>query len=182
VSVGERICPRCGASERADAAWCSLCHASFAPIVDPLTAPLEQVLAATGPQTLTAVAPAPEWLAEPDVLEATTAPAVPPPAEPAVAVARPPADDLAWTRDAPPTPQVAHAAPEPPTTGTAGDPTSVDAMLAMLAVEQRNLDNRHTPWAHYFDDKSSRVMVMVGGSIGLALGLFVVMAILGAIF
>jgi hypothetical protein len=59
--------------------------------------------------------------------------------------------------------------------------TSVDAMLAMLAAEQHHIDAQQAPWTRYFDDKSGRVMIMVGGSLLLAVGLFAVMALAGVI-
>ena len=59
MSTLDSRCPQCGALLRGDAAWCTLCHADLRPpppapepapaepvvVLDPLTAPLEDVLA-----------------------------------------------------------------------------------------------------------------------------------------
>jgi hypothetical protein len=44
------------------------------------------------------------------------------------------------------------------------------------------MDATSTPWARYLDDRPGRVLVMVGGSVVIAVALFAVMAILGVIF
>jgi hypothetical protein len=67
-------------------------------------------------------------------------------------------------------------------TPVVGEETSVEAMLAMLAAEQHHMDATGTPWARYFDDRPNRVLIMVGGSVVIAVALFAVMAILGVIF
>ena len=189
--------------------------------MDPLTAPLADVLAAAVPPELAplnappvalppspavitsapaAVVPPPEWLAEPDPEAQTPATSVA--ADAAAAAWAPPPNPVAPSP--PSTPQPAHAAapvneswdsdsvPDAwvlESAAIAGEPagaidpsTSVDAMLAMLAAEQHHLDAKQAPWTRYFDDKSTRVMIMVGGSVALAFGLFVVMAVLGLVF
>jgi type IV secretory pathway VirB10-like protein len=221
--VGGQTCPRCGAYAHADAAQCALCQQRLGPVVDPLTAPLAQVLAANVPAEMAhlnaappvpaqtpvapapapepeatpapaaAVAPPPEWLAEPEAHQQPSAESVAADQaaaawtpEPPAASAPPAPSGHTWDAESVPEAWVAESAAAELAAGrpaAAVDPeTSVDAMLAMLAAEQHHLDNKQAPWTHYFDDKSTRFMIMVGGSIVLAFGLFAVMAIVGRVF
>jgi hypothetical protein len=211
VSVGGQTCPRCGAWARAEVTACALCGQRMGPVVDPLTAPLADVLAASAPAelaTLNAPAPPPAPVPEPAPPASAAPPVVPPPewlgaAEPSAPEDSVAADEAAaaW-RPTPTTPEPAPTWPPesvpqawvteaeqadrvaagPTPTPLVDDETSVEAMLAMLAAEQHNLDAKSTPWARYFDDRPNRVLVMVGGSVAIAFALFAVMAVVGFIF
>jgi hypothetical protein len=181
-------------------------------VVDPLTAPLAQVMAANVPAEMAqlnatpaspvpppvpppapaptvAVVPPPEWLAEPDPQEQTPAPSVAAD-EAAAAWTPPPAAPVpsghTWDAESVPDAWVAESAAaartDSPPAGSVDPETSVEAMLAMLAAEQHHMDTKQAPWTRYFEDKSTRVMVMVGGSLALAFSLFTFMAIVGWIF
>jgi hypothetical protein len=221
VSVGGQTCPRCGAWARAEVMSCALCGQRIGPVVDPLTAPLADVLAASAPSELATLNAPPAPTPPPAPVPPPAAPApdaarpaggVPPPVpppewlgqpEPSVPDASVAADEAAaaWS----PTPTAPEPAPtwppesvpqawvteaEQATQRAAGleptsqidSETSVEAMLAMLAAEQHHMDAKSTPWARFFDDRPNQVVVMVGGSVAIALALFAAMAVLGFIF
>ena len=163
-------CPQCAAAARPDAAWCSLC---FAPLVggfDPLTAPLEEVLGeGTNTAVLTQAAPAPPEvsLAQAPYVEA-----------PPVSVPRPDQLPVGVPYSAPLVEE--SKALEPAGAENAPELSDVDVMLAMLASEHRQSD----PSAEIVDrmgDKGTRVMVIVGGTIAIAVVAFVLMAVIGTI-
>jgi hypothetical protein len=219
VSVGGQTCPRCGAWARADVVSCALCGQRMGPVVDPLTAPLADVLAASAPSELASlnappaaapgpapapaasvpepapaptavppVVPPPEWLGQPEssvpdasvAADEAAAAWSPTPTQPEPAPTWPPESvPQAWVTEAEQADQRdASTTPTP----VVDQETSVEAMLAMLAAEQHNLDAKSTPWARFFDDRPNRVLVMVGGSVAIAVALFVVMAVIGFVF
>ena len=154
-------CPQCGAVARSDAAWCSLCFAQLVAGFDPLTAPLEELLSeGNGTAVMTQQAPAPApapatWTAELPDWES-------------------PAESPATSFD-PPEPT-----PEDPAESTDSEISDVDVMLAMLAAEHRQAE----PTSELVDrlgDKGARVLLIVGGTVAIAVVVFVMMAVLGTL-
>jgi hypothetical protein len=68
----------------------------------------------------------------------------------------------------------------------AGDQTvqevsDIDVMLSMLAAEHRAMDPT-TALSDRFEEKSTRVAIMIGGTVVVGALLFAVLMVLGAIF
>lgn len=150
-------CGQCGAPLRPDQGWCSLCYAQVESTFDPLTAPLDELLELSG-----------EVVAEP-VVEALPEEATP--------VERP--HQQTESVLAAPYPSL----PVPPETQVdAGEElTDVDVLLSMLAAEHRKSDPA-AGLAERMEDRSTRIGVMVGGTILIAGLGFLVLTVLGAVF
>ena len=150
-------CPQCGAVARSDAAWCSLCFAQLVAGFDPLTAPLEELLGeVNGTAVMTQQAPAPEtWSPELPVWENS--------AETEAQSYNPPA-----------------AIAEEPAASTDSEISDVDVMLAMLAAEHRQAEPT-SELADRLGDKGARVLLIVGGTVAIAVVSFVLMAVLGTL-
>ena len=151
-------CPQCGTAMRPDQGWCGLCYARPEDHFDPLTAPLEEVLHHSDPTE------ALELEGSTEVVEDLTPVASAP-------------DALLEPVEVPSGP------PEPSTTGEApkGPLSDVDVMLSMLAAEHRQSD-RTVEVLDRFDDKATRILIMVGGTAVIAVLSFALMALLGAVF
>jgi hypothetical protein len=59
--------------------------------------------------------------------------------------------------------------------------SDIDVMLSMLAAEHRSMDPA-TGWADRLGDRSTRVAIMVGGTVVIGAVLFVMLTVFGAIF
>jgi hypothetical protein len=144
---------------RPDQSWCSLCYSRVVEAFDPLTAPLDEVLGQVESETQVDVA-------------------VTPPAEQPEESFR--ELDIASARLT-----LTHgSAAEPPTgEGVEVPPgvSDVDVMLSMLAAEHKAMD----PAAGLTDrlgDRSTRVAIMVGGTLVVGAFLFALLTLFGAIF
>jgi type IV secretory pathway VirB10-like protein len=163
-------CPQCGALLRGKELWCSLCHADLrpqaapvapapaAPVTapDPLTAPVEELLAAqaqAGPPPVvpSAAPPVPDVLAAPEVAEPVEA------------------------AESPEAARGKHARPA----ASAEESLDPDVMLALLRADSR--DPVLTKVGGRLGDPTMRFAVMIGGAIALAAVLFGVYGVLGLI-
>jgi hypothetical protein len=144
-------CGQCGSPVRPDQSWCSLCYATIQPAVDPLTAPLEEVIGLDHAVD--------ETLGGTEELETVVMEAA--------------------TEEVPP-PQV-FLGLVPEGSGAELALSEVDVMLSMLAAEHRQ-NERAADLADRLSDKSTRVTVMVGGTLVVGLLLFGVLTALGALF
>jgi len=147
-------CSQCGASLRPDAAWCPLCFTQVAGAFDPLTAPIEDVLSQGG-GTATLTQP------------------LQPVAEPTVQNSPPAPEPVAYELSVEET--MDDAAVE-----QGGEISDVDVMLAMLAAEHRQADPS-TQIVDRMGDKNARIVIMIGGSVAIALVGFVMLALLGSL-
>ncbi|MEO8329489.1 MAG: zinc ribbon domain-containing protein [Candidatus Nanopelagicales bacterium] len=161
-------CPQCGAATRADAAWCSLCYAPMAGGIDPLTAPLEELLGAGGSTALmTSTLPVTRDSASSvEPVESGVADVAASHGRHALVPVSPESEGSSSPGEVP--------------TEASSDISEVDVMLAMLAAEHRQQD----PSVELVDrmgDKGARVMLIVGGTIAVAVVALVIMAVLGAL-
>jgi hypothetical protein len=145
-------CGQCGSPVRADQTWCSLCYARIEEEFDPLTAPLNVVM---GRQEV------------PESQPPVEAPTPRPEAPELVVQALPPTD--------------VESPEESDSTLEAAEVSDVDVMLSMLAAEHRRSDPA-AGLADQMTDKSTRIMVMVGGTLLIAGLVFLAFTVLGAIF
>jgi hypothetical protein len=149
-------CGQCGAALRSDQSWCSLCYAHIPDEFDPLTAPLDEVIGhhdmAIEPES--AVLP-PDPSSVPDMSR-----------------------EAAIVTEAEPLFRPESAASD---LDGAVELSDVEVMLSMLAAEHKAMD----PAAGLMDrfgDKSTRVAIMVGGTVVIGALLFIGLTVLGAIF
>jgi len=157
-------CPQCAAALRSDAAWCPLCFTRIESGFDPLTAPIEEVLSGGG-GTATMTQPvqsAPDALSEPRTQPVEHM--VPPQLEP---VADPLTDPLAGGTD--------------PDAVEGGEISDIDVMLAMLAAEHRQADPS-TEILDRFGDKSTRMVIMVAGTLVVGVVCLGLLALLGTVW
>ncbi len=144
-------CGQCGSPLRPDQGWCSLCYAAIRPTIDPLTAPLEEVLGLEETEDQIVDEEPPSKI-QPGVHAGLGY-------ESAVAVQ----------------PQ-----PQPEDEAPAVDITEIDVMLSMLAAEHRQSEPV-AGLAERLSDKPTRVTVMVGGTLLVGLVLFGILTALGAL-
>jgi hypothetical protein len=153
-------CGQCGAPLRPDQSWCSLCYAHIPEEFDPLTAPLDEVMGHEPPsvQPLSVeFVPDPEPIALPELAPILQDP-IPVPEHVILG------DDVTEEDD-----------------GEPAELSDVDVMLSMLAAEHKAMDPA-AGLMDRFDDKSTRVAIMVGGTVLIGAFLFVGLTVLGAIF
>jgi hypothetical protein len=177
MTSAEDSCPHCGAVVRPDAPWCTLCLASLRPVVvpeaapspDALTAPLEQVLAPAATATATDLDDRPS--------PAPPSPALPAgsPAPVAAPVAAPRRGRHAAARDDEPLDPGWSQTPDSARDGS--EEESVDVMLSLLRAEHAKDDA--VPFASAMSERSTRVMVIGVGMVGLTLLGLVVLLVLG---
>jgi hypothetical protein len=158
-------CPRCDAHVRGDADWCTLCYADLRPAPEPAAEPAP----AAQPEPA-AVEPVE---AEPDAPELTgLAAELTGLAAELTGLAPGPAASVPGGKHA-------RRAPGEQARGVEGlEGVDVDAMLAQLAAES---DSGLGPLAGRLQTKESKAVVIGGGIVVVALVLFVLMAVLGAL-
>ncbi len=148
-------CGQCGAQLRPEQDWCSLCYAGVEPSFDPLTAPLDEVVGRA---------------------EAFEAP-VPDPIESAPAA---PVGDLRLDGASD---RLALSPLEVPVDtadrGPMADVSDLDVMFSMLAAEHRRSDSA-AGVAERLEDRSTRIAVMVGGTLLIGTVMFLALTLLGA--
>ena len=151
-------CGQCGAPLRPDQAWCSICYAQVTEPFDPLTAPIEELLGQAAPV-----------LAPSDELAAT--------AVPELTSVKEGLSESSWEPSTP-----SESVPSVPEAddGTS-EVTDLDVMFSMLAAEHRRGDPTAL-FADRMEDKSTRIAVMVGGTLIVAVLAFVGLLVCGAIF
>lgn len=187
TSSPELACPQCGVLTRPELGWCTQClHELQAPVtrveLDPLTAPLHLLVAATVDvqaggvrEFAVAVPPAP-----------AVVPIVPELVLPEVLTAPPVIDGSA-------VPETAQSALEPEAAGLILEPNAaapvlrrppdsdtVDAMLAMLAAHTRDADSV-APLARTLSDKGTRVAFTVAGIVVMTVVSFVALFLVGVL-
>lgn len=179
MSRVEDTCPHCGAVVRPDAPWCTLCLTDLrpapAPVPEPVPEPVPVAVAAPVPEPVPASVPASVPESVPESVAAASV-ALETPVRRRGRHARGADDDVATAL-----PMLPDADLDDATAAAPGRPEeSVDVMLSLLRAEHARDDS--VPFADVMSERSTRVMVIVGGMVALTvLGLFVLF-VLGHVF